>query len=49
LSKRLSCAKNEWSDLNDLYTVWRVFAQGVAVWWSRRLHTCVKIFSGAGC
>ena len=45
LGKRVSCAQNGWTNLNDLYVVWCVFVQGVA-FWGHDDCTCVKTFSG---
>jgi len=37
--------RNGWADLNDLYLVWYVLAQGVT-FWGHHDCTCVKISSG---
>jgi len=34
LGKTVSCAKNTWTDLNNLCDIWCDFAQEVALWWS---------------
>jgi len=40
VDKRVSCEKDGWTNLSDLYVAWRDFAQGVACWSSRWLHLC---------